>query len=114
MFTEGLLAAYPDAKVLITNRDEDTWIWSVSSLFNTLLGWNWGLMAPYDPIDAQPYIEILTIVWDQWTAGDWNDAARLRQTFRDHYALVQATVPADRLLEFNPKGGLGVPVQASG
>ena len=50
MFTEGLLAAYPDAKVLITNRDEDTWIWSVSSLFNTLLGWNWGLMAPYDPV----------------------------------------------------------------
>lgn len=50
MFTEELLAAYPDAKVILTVRDEDSWLSSVSTLFNTLLGWHWNFISSYDPV----------------------------------------------------------------
>ena len=47
MFTEELLAAYPDAKILITTREEESWLWSVSTLFNTLLSWPWDFISSY-------------------------------------------------------------------
>lgn len=105
MFTEELLEAYPDAKVLITVRDEDSWLRSVTGLFNTLLSWNWGFVAQYNKPFIQDYVEMLGIVWNIWTGGDHKDEAKLRQTFRDHYALVRSKVPKDKLLEFNPKEG---------
>jgi Sulfotransferase domain len=105
MFTEELLEAYPDAKVLITVRDEDSWLRSVMGLFNTLLGWNWGFIAQYNKPFIQDYVEMIGFVWDIWTGGDHSDEAKLRQTFRDHYALVRSKVPKDKLLVFNPKQG---------
>lgn len=53
MFTEELLEAYPDAKVLITVRDEDSWVRSIGTLFNTLLEWNWTFVAPFDKVNLR-------------------------------------------------------------
>ncbi|KAK0513940.1 hypothetical protein JMJ35_003662 [Cladonia borealis] len=105
MFTEELLAAYPDAKVLITTRDEETWLWSISTLFNTLLRWRWDFISSYDTIKVKPYIEILTLIWNHLTGGNWDDKTKLRQSFHDHYALVRTSVPKDKLLVFDPKQG---------
>ena len=55
----------------------------------------------------KPYIEILTLIWNHWTGGNWNDKTQLRQSFHDHYALVRAKVPKDKLLVFDPKHGWG-------
>ena len=49
MFAEELIEAYPEAKFLITTRDEDSWVRSVLALFNTLLGWNW-YIASFDTV----------------------------------------------------------------
>ncbi|KAI4136530.1 MAG: hypothetical protein LQ341_005566 [Variospora aurantia] len=112
MFAADLIAAYPDAKILITTRAEDTWVKSVSTLFNTLLRWHWSPLSRYDPVfpyDApfhvQGYLDILHIVWNLWTGGDWRDEDALRRTFRKHYALVRELVPPERLLEFDPREG---------
>ncbi len=126
MFVEELLAAFPDAKVVITNRDVDSWVLSITSSIGVVLGWNWGLVSPYDPVIyalnpqlgldsltpkpqvfVRPYIEVANLVCHQWTGGNWKDEERLGQSFRDHYALIRAKVPKDRLLEFNPKDGWG-------
>lgn len=48
---------------------------------------------------------MITIVWNLWTGGNWKDEQKLRQSFRDHYALVRSKVPKDRLLEFHPSDG---------
>ncbi|KAL8791805.1 MAG: hypothetical protein Q9195_005614 [Heterodermia aff. obscurata] len=112
MFTEELLAAYPDAKVLLTTRNEDTWLKSVSTLFTTLLSWHWSFVSRYEPrypadtpFHVRGYIDILHIVWNLWTGGNWHDEEALRQTYRKHYALVRSLVPKERLLEFDPRVG---------
>ena len=51
MFTEELISAYPDAKFLITTRDEDSWVKSITGLFNTILGWNW-YVGSFDKVRA--------------------------------------------------------------
>ncbi|KAI4185561.1 MAG: hypothetical protein L6R41_004041 [Letrouitia leprolyta] len=114
MFTEELLAAYPSAKVLLTLRDEDSWVRSVRGLFNTLLRWNWSLVWSHEPLFPQEkafhirgYIRIIEIAWNIWTGGDWDDEEALRRTFREHYAKVRALVPRERLLEFDAREGWG-------
>ena len=39
MFVEELLAAYPNAKVILTERDEDGWMISMERTFFTLFSW---------------------------------------------------------------------------
>ena len=48
---------------------------------------------------------MLTIVWDLWTGSNWKDEQKLRQSFRNHYALIRSKVPSDQLLEFDPRDG---------
>ncbi|KAL8947344.1 MAG: hypothetical protein Q9222_006363 [Ikaeria aurantiellina] len=114
MFAQELIAAYPDAKVLITTRDEDSWVRSISTLFKTLLSWHWSPISRYEPIfpwpDSPPfhvpgYLGILRIIWTLWTEGNWRDEQALRRTFRQHYALVKKLVPKEQLLVFDPKMG---------
>ena len=70
MFTEELLEAYPDAKVLITVRDEDSWLRSVMGLFNTLLSWNWGFVGEFNKPFIQDFVMMISLVWDMWTGGN--------------------------------------------
>ena len=66
MFTEELLAAYPDAKVLITTREEESLLWSVSTLFNTLLSWPWDVISSYDTVIASRSSRITNIsLWQR-------------------------------------------------
>ena len=50
LFSDELIAAYPDAKVVLTNRDVERWIASVEGLYTVL---DWRLMkflAKVDPV----------------------------------------------------------------
>lgn len=52
-----------------------------------------------------PYRRILSIILDRWTSGSCQSRAALREGFCAHYAHVRQAVPAERLLEFEPKDG---------
>ena len=39
MFVEELVTAYPNAKVILTNRDADKWIASMENSFYIIVGW---------------------------------------------------------------------------
>jgi len=39
MFVDELLAAYPSAKVILTNRNVDTWLESMNKTFYVVTGW---------------------------------------------------------------------------
>lgn len=41
MFPDELVAAYPNAKVILTNRDPDKWLVSVLNTIYVILSWNW-------------------------------------------------------------------------
>ena len=47
-----------------------------------------------------PYWNVLNLIVSIWTGGDFNDRARLRQTYRDHYAHIRSVVPREKILEF--------------
>lgn len=39
MFVDELVAAYPEAKVILTNRDVDDWLTSMNNTFYIVLNW---------------------------------------------------------------------------
>ncbi|PYH42450.1 sulfotransferase family protein, partial [Aspergillus saccharolyticus JOP 1030-1] len=119
VFVEELVAAYPDAKVVLTLRDVDAWYHSMQqtimaqtySPLATLLGW-------IDPEQFGRGNRMCRLGFEALFRG--NFTANGKQAFRDHYALVRRVVPPDRLLEWNPAEGweplcefLGKPVPAT-
>lgn len=51
MFVDELLAAYPDAKVVLTERDTESWLVSMNNTFYVLLGWrSFYYLAPLGPV----------------------------------------------------------------
>jgi len=48
MFVDELIAAYPNAKVVLTNRDPDKWLASILGTIYVILSWDWERWAiPY-------------------------------------------------------------------
>jgi hypothetical protein len=48
MFVDELIAAYPNAKVVLTNRDPDKWLVSILGTIYVILSWDWERWAiPY-------------------------------------------------------------------
>ncbi|KAH8687909.1 NAD dependent epimerase/dehydratase [Tricladium varicosporioides] len=107
-FVDELIAAYPHAKVMLTNRDVETWISSMNKSFYTVLGWRTlPTLAAWDTALFQPYFSLLHIILNNWTQGNWQDRGALRQGFKDHYEHVRAIVPKENLLEFRSQDGWG-------
>ena len=49
LFSDELLKAYPDAKIILTERDEDGWISSMQNSFYTILSWRiWSFVQVID------------------------------------------------------------------
>jgi hypothetical protein len=99
-----LMARYPDAKVILSLRDPESWFRSTqATIFSDVVQTN----AP------PAIVKILTDV----TGPDLHDRAKCIAAFERHNAAVRDGVPADKLLVFDAKQGwgplctfLGVPV----
>lgn len=125
-FWRELVAAHPEAKVVLTVRDPERWydstaatIWAVKqertgSPAGRLGTW---LVGVVHPGVGRGLRVVGATVWDGALEGRFADRDAALAIFRDHIAAVQATVPADRLLVFEVAQGwaplcafLGVPV----
>ena len=103
---EELIDAYPEAKVVLTQRDEEKWLRSCQGLLEGTLN----PVSRYGLRYLDPFWmgRILTVGL-LWTEG-WFDVhgnmsmettmANARQRYRAHYAAIKSTVPRDRLLEY--------------
>lgn len=50
-FAEELIKAYPDAKVVLNERDVDKWLESMNATCGVVFGWrSWGWVAPWDKV----------------------------------------------------------------
>lgn len=107
-FSEELMKAYPDAKVILSTRDEDGWVKSMQMLYHSFNNPNW----------------ILGKWWHEKVRGEWRWAARIadrycvgfygedletsgRRVFREQHQLVRdlcADTPG-RLLEWRAQDG---------
>ena len=51
MLVDELLAAYPDVKVILTERNVDSWLGSMRKTFWQVRSWkSWDIVAPWHPV----------------------------------------------------------------
>ncbi len=104
-YYKELLAHYPDAKVVLTVRDPESWYKSASETIYSI-----SLAAPrwarkYIKMQRQIDTIVQGCVWQRVFHGQFEDKAKTLQTFRDYIDQVKADVPADKLLVFEVKQG---------
>ncbi|KAH7120290.1 hypothetical protein B0J13DRAFT_457004 [Dactylonectria estremocensis] len=107
-FVEELVAAYPEAKVVVSMRDVDSWLRSLDSTAGRVLQWPlWESLAAWDKALAGPFWEHAKVVMPAnfRTMHDFSPTSPARQAFEDHYALLDRTVPAERMLKFRVQEG---------
>ena len=102
-FARELIEAYPDAKVILTNRDVDSWH---ASTMKTVY---WRATDPhlrwlsYFDWAAGMYQPMLKKFFDTFFEGDFPN--RGKEIFQRHYDEVRRLVPKDRLLEYRVTEG---------
>ncbi|KAJ7354241.1 P-loop containing nucleoside triphosphate hydrolase protein [Mycena albidolilacea] len=103
LFSEELIAAYPEAKVVLTNRDPAKWWKSYSGSLQTLYRWKRVRVAGwFDPWHFGKVIKFafmaVTIVLGDAAARAEKEKSKAR--FVEHYENVRKIVPKERLLEY--------------
>lgn len=107
-FAEELIEAYPEAKVVLVDRDIDKWYLSfdkvvIQKMWNPWVNW----IAFIDPWFVGP----MGSTHRRWVRGWLNShsakemRARAKDNYRKHYALVRRVTPKERLLEFRLSDG---------
>jgi len=104
-FPDELVAAYPNAKVVLTTRDTEPWVKSIEKSYYLILSWRiWSLLSMLNrPLGALH--DLLQIILTDWTAGNWQDRTALREGAKRHNDHVRSIVPKDNLLEFRVQEG---------
>ncbi len=115
-FWRELIDVFPEAKAILTTREDDAWYASMAStIFHAL-----GSREPERAIEPGSVFDMNRRIVAGGTF-DWRFADRdhVIAVHRAHVAAVKATIPAERLLVFDVKQGweplcdfLGVPVPA--
>ncbi|KAL8891333.1 MAG: hypothetical protein Q9215_001656, partial [Flavoplaca cf. flavocitrina] len=103
MFAEELVEMYPDAKVVLSNRDVDKWFQSVSQTID----WRYNdpilyILSLIDSHNAS-WSNMFYRMWAIFSRGDF--AKHGKAAFEDHYAHVREVVPKERLLEYRVQEG---------
>ncbi len=102
---EALMRHFPDARIVLTVRDEDRWYDSAAETIHPatfmLPRWLQGLVPPL----ARANRMIIANVWDGEFDGRFEDREHAIRTYREHNAQVQAGVPPERLLVFRATDG---------
>ena len=107
-FAEDLVAAYPEAKVILVEREIESWYRSfdeniISAMWSTFNEIVWKL-------DSQ-LLGPVGMCHRRWATGWMKSHSKAemqmksRQAYRDHYALVRKVTPKARLLEFRLEEG---------
>lgn len=102
-FAKELIEAYPEAKVVLTNRDVDSWH---ASTMRTVF---WRVTDPelrclqYVSWAAGMYYPMLKKFFDTFFEGSFETTGK--EVFKSHYEEVRSLVPKDNLLEFRVTDG---------
>ncbi|MFI6496246.1 sulfotransferase family protein [Nonomuraea typhae] len=109
-FWRDLLPVFPEAKVILTERDPDAWYSSVARTIYRMFG-----DGPSDArvVEARrivPGLDVFTafhraMIWDGFFAGRFADRDHAISVYLEHNAAVRAAVPPERLLVMEPGAG---------
>ncbi len=106
-YYKELLAHYPDAKVVLTVRDFDSWYASASGTIyavgQTLPAWLKAIVPSVRRVSEM----VEQVIWQGVFAGEFEDKAHSRRVFAQHIEKVKSHVPAEQLLVYQVKEGWG-------
>lgn len=109
-FAEDLIAAYPEAKVILVEREIESWYRSFDT---NVIAPQWSLMISFlselDPGFLRPVRRCHRRWATTWMESHNQDEMRekARRAYRDHYALVRRVTPRSNLLEYQLADGWG-------
>ncbi|KAM0512328.1 hypothetical protein ACHAPE_009024 [Trichoderma viride] len=104
-FAKELIEAYPEAKVVLTNRDVDSWHAStMKTVYWRVTDGELRWLSRFDWA-ASMYYPMLKKFFDAFFEGDFPN--RGKDVFRKHYQEVRSLVSKDRLLEYKVTDGWG-------
>ncbi|KAJ7062577.1 P-loop containing nucleoside triphosphate hydrolase protein [Mycena amicta] len=101
-FSEDLIAAYPDAKVILTTRDPEKWWRSFSStILKVVHSRPMGIAAVLDPAGFGRLRPMNLLLLESFL-GPKEQVTRegAKACFVEHYEHIRALVPRERLLEY--------------
>ncbi len=109
-------ALYPEAKVILTTRDPDSWY---DSVMNTIYASSTRMKQSTDPNVRRFGEWACRVTWENLFDNRMHDRAHVIGVYNAHVERVKATIPKSRLLVFEAKQGwrplcefLGVDVPA--
>ncbi len=101
-FLSPILAQFPQAKVILTRRDPESWYESAAAtIFPSLEA----TARHPDPEIRQRTALKRHLILDKLFAGRYWEKAYAIQVYQDHIQAVENLVPTERLLHFNVKEG---------
>lgn len=107
-FWKELVEAYPEAKIVLVERDEQKWLTSFAGLIGGILNPVGRYILQYTDPWWFGRIERLALLWvgGMYGSTDFKIARRnAPAVFRDHYREIRESVPADRLLNYKLGSG---------
>ncbi|KAH8426383.1 sulfotransferase family protein [Aspergillus melleus] len=100
LFWEDLHRAYPDAKVILTTRDADSWLDSVNATILKFIRMRFFQLWQYmDTASIGPLYQQLKLVWEVLCDGSY-DRETCRQAYLGYNQRVKDFIPPSQLLEF--------------
>lgn len=109
VFAEELIAAYPEAKVVLSYRDVDSWYTSIITgvlpdtySFSARLGAFIATLSLSPSRWARP---MMCRIWEDFYEGSFQ--ANGKRKYEEHYAMVRTLVPKENLLEYRVQQGWG-------
>jgi len=119
VYYQDLMAAYPDAKIILTVRDPESWH---VSIMNTIyqLSRKFARFSRLIPAVHRFLRGMEKVIWEDIFHNKLEDRAHAIEVFKDHIEEVKRVVPQERLLVFEARQGweplcafLNVPVPAN-
>jgi len=103
-YYRDLMAVYPDAKIILTVRDPDSWH---TSIMNTLyqLSRRFAQFTRIIPWVHQFLTAMEKAIWEGIFHNKLEDKVHAVEVFKNHIEEVKRTVPQERLLIFEAKHG---------
>jgi hypothetical protein len=103
VFAKQLVAAYPDAKVILTTRKYEDWEASMQDSIWCLCTWRLFALARYLNISQMaPLMRLIHSVFRVHNGNTYGGPAS-KAAYEKHYDTVRALVPKERLLEMDPE-----------
>ena len=106
-FFEEILEAFPDCKVILMVREEDSWVQSLSYHFESLYATRSKVAMLLSPTTKKMYFVLTSILNAAIgsSLSEYKSTCVFRKRYRIHNHRVKSIVPADKLLVYNVKQG---------